>query len=254
MSALTWGTFTAQHFISIALAPVIAFALYALCRKLSEKRGTALLLILSLWGYAAMLYNLLSWGEPLAYLPLHMCSINAVFLPIALLSRRQMLKNMLPVFALGALSAVICNQGMADAKLGSWVFIMYYVPHVMEFCIPLVMLLTRRILLLPRLILPVALCMLALAAGVHGCNEVINTYLIDPETADFVNYMYTCDPEGFPILTDLWELNPRKFWYLMPLLPVIALFQLLINLPGMLRRRRAQGTGRGERYFLLRRK
>ena len=85
----TWGLFGIAHMISWPIAAGIIFALYFLIRKRSEKTQRIVLGILSFSGIAAIIYNLLEWGTPLEYLPLHLCSINAILLPIAIFTKNK---------------------------------------------------------------------------------------------------------------------------------------------------------------------
>ena len=101
-------------------------ALYYLLKGRSRRVQTAVLGILSFSGIAAVIYNLLMWGSPLEYLPLHLCSINAMLLPIVVFTRSRTLGNLLLVWSLGALAALIVNNALMDAELLSWRFFFYY--------------------------------------------------------------------------------------------------------------------------------
>ena len=93
--------------------------------------------IFSLTGIAAITFNLLKWNSPLEYLPLHMCSINAMLLPFAVLTKNKTLCNLLVVWCLGALVALVLNQSVMETTILSDVFIFYYFPHIFEFIIPI---------------------------------------------------------------------------------------------------------------------
>lgn len=79
--------------------------LYFLLKRLPDKWKIAILGVLSFSGIAAIVYNLPKWNTPLEYLPLHLCSLNALVLPFAVLFRNKALCNLLPVWSLGALAA-----------------------------------------------------------------------------------------------------------------------------------------------------
>lgn len=92
---MTWGNFTVTHIVSLVIAIGIVVGLYFLLRKRSDKVKTAVLFVLSFSGIAAIIFNLIKWGSPLEYLPLHLCSIAAIVLPIAVITRSKVLNNLL---------------------------------------------------------------------------------------------------------------------------------------------------------------
>ena len=123
----TWGIFGIAHIISWPIAAGIIFALYFLIRKRSEKTQRIVLGILSFSGIAAIIYNLLEWGTPLEYLPFHLCSINAILLPIAMFTKNKTIGNMLVLWCLGAFAAVMLNFYAETASdLYSSRFIFFY--------------------------------------------------------------------------------------------------------------------------------
>ena len=75
---MEWGNFSPTHIATLVLGAVIILGLYLLLRKASQKVQTIVLGVLSFSGIAAIIFNLVAWGEPLNYLPLHLCSINAI--------------------------------------------------------------------------------------------------------------------------------------------------------------------------------
>ena len=79
---MKWGCFGIVHIATLVLAVVIIAGLYFALRRASRKAQTIVLGILSFSGIAAIIYNLVTWGSPIEYLPLHLCSINAILLPI----------------------------------------------------------------------------------------------------------------------------------------------------------------------------
>ena len=97
---MIWGTFTPAHLISLLLVAVMGVGLYYLLKGKTQRLQTITLGILSFSGIAAILYNLLMWGSPLEYLPLHLCSLNAMVLPFAVFSKNKTLGNLLLLWAL----------------------------------------------------------------------------------------------------------------------------------------------------------
>ena len=140
---MTWGFFSITHIISLILAVGIIVALYFVLRKLKDSNKIIVLSILSFSGIAAIVFNLIAWNSPLEYLPLHLCSLNALILPIAVITRKKVLNNLLLLWSIGALFALIINTSVADAEIFSLTFLFYYFPHVFELGIPILMFLLK---------------------------------------------------------------------------------------------------------------
>ena len=99
--------------------------------------------ILSFSGIAAIIFNLVAWGSPIEYLPFHLCSLNALVLPVAVFTRNKVLNNLLLLWAVGAFCALVVNFAQADFKIFSFTFVFYFFPHVLELGIPILMFLLK---------------------------------------------------------------------------------------------------------------
>ena len=80
---MIWGFFSTAHIISLLLGAVIIAVIYLILRGKSDRVKVWTLGILSFSGICAIVFNLVRWGSPLEYLPLHLCSLNAMVLPFA---------------------------------------------------------------------------------------------------------------------------------------------------------------------------
>ena len=116
---MKWGFFTPQHILTLILAAAMITGLYYILKNKSHKIQTAVLFLLSLSGIAAIIYNLVTWGSPLEYLPLHLCSINALILPVAVLTRNKTLGNLLHI-VLTIVSAPMMASGSWILSLFLW--------------------------------------------------------------------------------------------------------------------------------------
>ena len=123
---MIWGNFSTLHIITLILATLMIVALYFILKNKSENTKWYTLLALSFSGIIAIIYNLVMWNSPIEYLPLHMCSINAILLPIVVLSKNKYIGNLLILWSLGALIALILNFQAADYNIFSWTFVIYY--------------------------------------------------------------------------------------------------------------------------------
>lgn len=240
---MVWGTFGIVHIGSLLFGAAMVVALYFLLRNKSRQTQTAVLGVLSFSGIAAVIYNLLMWGTPLKYLPLHLCSINALLLPVVVFTRSKTLGNLLLVWSLGALAALVVNTAMADAEILSWPFFFYYFPHVMEFGIPILLFRLGLIEKDPKCIGSTLALTMGIYTVVHFINKAINAWcaagILSGEEILQVNYMYSITPE-FPVLALFYQVIPCEYWYMYMVVPIVAVYLLLVYAPQLLQKRRAK--------------
>jgi uncharacterized membrane protein YwaF len=239
---MKWGSFGVVHIASLVLAAAIIAALYFALRKASRKTQTIVLGVLSFSGIAAIIFNLVTWGSPIEYLPLHLCSINAMLLPIVVFSRNKTLGNLLLVWCLGALAALVVNMAQAEYELMSWTFVFYYFPHVLEFGIPILLFSLGIIEKHPKYIISTIAITMVIYTGVHLCNLGINNWLEANNVLDYagnliqVNYMYSIVPEN-PLLALFKQVIPYDYWYMYMIVPILAVYLGIVYLPQILRRK-----------------
>lgn len=232
---MEWGTFSIAHIITLLLAAAILLGLYFFLRGKSRKVQTGVLGALSFLGIAAILYELIFHDEPLANLPLHLCSFNAMLLPWVTLRRNKILGNLLLVWCLGALAALVLNYDMTEAKLFSWNVFFYYLPHVMEFGIPLLLVALGHIEKDPRCIGSTVAISMGVYTVVHFLNLLINSYCQSVGKDLQVNYMFSLRPNN--PLTDLFfAWIPCTYWYMYLVLPIVVVYLLIVYSPELLRR------------------
>lgn len=237
---MTWGFFSAAHFASLALGVFIVAALYFILRGRSDRVKTVVLGILSFSGIAAIVYNLLAWNSPLEYLPLHLCSINAIVLPIAVFTKNKVLNNLVLLWSLGAIFALLVNASVADAKILSWVFVFYYFPHVLEFGIPILMFALKLVKKDVKCIASTIAITLGAYTVIHFINLWINSYALNNNVLDWqgnvvvVNYMYSITPEN-PLLDFFYGIIPRSYWYMYLSVILAAVYLGLVYLPDIIR-------------------
>ena len=226
---MAWGSFTAAHIISLIAAILLIVALYYILKNKSEKTQAIVLFVLSFSGIAAIIYNLVSWGSPLEYLPLHMCSINAILLPFAVATKNKKLCNLLLLWCIGAGMALVMNMDTSEAIIFDWVFNFYYFPHVLELGIPILIfalgLSKMDIKTLPYTIL----ITLGIYTCIHFINVWINAYTIANNIVDYagnviqVNYMFSVTPTN-PILALLYGIVPYTYWYLLLIFIPVSIY------------------------------
>lgn len=234
---MIWGNFTLTHILSLAAAAVLVTALYYALKNTTKKIQLAVLGVLSFSGIAAIIYNLVTWGAPLEYLPLHLCSLNAMLLPVAVFSRKKIISNLLLLWSLGALVALILNYDMAQATLFDAPFCFYYFPHVLEFGIPILLFKLGLVEKDPRCIgSTIVITMLAYTL-IHFVNVVLNNYYASIGSETVANYMFSVAPSN-PLLALFYFLIPFEYWYMYMVIPVVAVYLLAIYAPQLLDKHR----------------
>ncbi len=230
---MLWGSFGAVHILSLLLGAGIIIGLYYLLRNFSAKVQTIILGILSFSGIAAIVFNLVTWGSPYEYLPLHLCSLTAMVLPIAVFTRSKVLGNLLLLWSLGAVMALVVNTAQANYEVFSATFLFYFFPHLLEFGIPILLFALGLVKKDMKCIATTMLITLCAVVAVHFANVALNGYfeahqILNPAGALVqVNYMYTIQPEN-PVMALFWSLIPYPFWYLMPVILIISVYLLIV--------------------------
>lgn len=240
---MKWGFFTPQHILTLVLAAAMVMGLYYGLKNRSQKIQTAVLFPLSLSGIAAIVYNLLRWGEPLAYLPLHLCSINAMLLPIAVLTRSKRLGNLLLLWCLGALVALVANFEMAEAVLFGESFNFYFFPHVFEFGIPILLFKLGLVKKDVSCIHSTVTITMFLYTLVHLCNLAVNQYCQSIGSALRVNYMFSLEATN-PLTALFYKVIPHDYWYMFLILPIVGVYLLIVYAPELSAKYRSRAVRR----------
>ncbi len=237
---MIWGFLSAAHIISLIFGVLMIMGLYFILKGRSDRTKTVVLAVLSFSGIAAIIYNLLAWGSPLEYLPFHLCSLNAMILPVAVLTKNKTLNNLLLLWSIGALFALILNTSVSGAAIFSWVFFFYYFPHVLEFGIPILMFALK---LAKKDVKCIASTMVITAASytvIHFINLWINSYTEKHNILDYasrvikVNYMFSITPEN-PLLDLFYSVIPYQYWYMYLSFAVIAVYLLFVYVGDIVR-------------------
>ena len=236
---MLWGFFTITHIASLILGVAIIIGLYFVLRNRSDKTKLIVLGILSFSGISAIVFNLVAWNSPLEYLPLHLCSLNALVLPIAVLSKSKKLNNLLLLWSLGALFALVVNTAQANFDIFSLTFAFYYFPHVLELGIPILMFALKLVKKDFKCIVSTVGITLVSYTLIHFINVAINSYCIGNNVLDQagnviqVNYMYSLTPAN-PLLQIFYNLIPAPYWYMLLCVPIVVIFLGVVYLGDIL--------------------
>lgn len=236
---MEWGSFSPLHIATLLIAALTLTGLYYLLKNRRTTTQRLVLGCLSMSGIASIIFNLLRWGSPLEYLPLHLCSINAILLPIAVLTCSKILGNLLLVWCLGALAALVVNFEMAGVDIFSDTFFFYYVPHVFEFGVPLLLFKLRLIEKDPHCIGPTLGLTMLIYTFVHLANKLVNHFCEEFEITNAsgetveVNYMFSIDPAN-PLLETFYDIFPVEYWYMYLVVPIVAVYLVIVYAPQLL--------------------
>ena len=241
---MKWGFFGPVHIVSLIFAIALVVGLYFLLKHLSRKWQIAILGVLSFSGVFAIVYNLLAWSDPIYYLPLHLCSLNAMALPFAVFTRNKTICNLLLVWSLGALIALVLNFAMVDVEIFSAPFAVYYFPHIMEFGIPILLFKLGLSKKDPRCIVSTVSISMAAYTLAHFVNTFINNgnFLDAHGNKVFVNYMFSVNSQENALTAFFYQIIPVEYWYMYMASPVLVIYLCIVYLPQFLSARKARQT------------
>lgn len=238
---MVWGTFTLTHIITLLISAGAIVLSYHLLKNRSDKTKVTALFIMSLFGIAGTAFNLFYWGSPIEYLPFHMCSINALLLPFTVLTKSKVMGNLTLIWSLGAALALIFNYGQAHYTLDYVTFYFFYVPHTLEFAVPVLCIALKLIKFDFKNIVSTSIITAAIYTAVHFINLGINAYCIENNVVDWagnvirVNYMYSLGGEGNLILETFRSILPYDYWYMYLAFPLIAVYLGAWHLGGVIK-------------------
>lgn len=240
---MPWGFFTVSHILSLLFVPVFTVGMHFLLRRCSAKTQTLVLFPMSLLGVASIIFNLIYWGEPLENLPLHLCSFNAVLLPIVVLRKNKTFGNVLLVWCLGAAAALVLNNEMSVWPFFSWPIFFYYWPHVVELAIPVLLVSLGLVKKDPKCIFSTIAITMGIYTVVHLINVSINSYcaanhIVNAEgEVIFANYMYSLAPNN-PLVELFIKLIPGGYWHMYLAVPILVVYLLIVYLPDLLKKKK----------------
>lgn len=252
---LLWGApFQTVHLVTLAIAVALIVGFYFLLKYLPERVRYIMMLALSCSGLVAIVYNLVAWGSPLEYLPFHMCSILSLLLPVTVLTKNRYMGNLLLVWCLGSLLALIFTDAQANYEIPSPAFFIYYIPHVFEFAVT-VYLFRFGYIKKDYKCIPVTVgTTVAIYTVVHFINVGLNHYCAAHNVVDYAgnvltfNYMFSIEPTT-SIFQLFWNIIPRPYWYMYVAVVILVVYLVVLYLPQLVRaargRARVRGKGKG---------
>ncbi len=171
-------------------------------------------------------------------LPLQMCGIASILLPVAALTKNRLVFDITYFFSMpGALLALLLDStaSLSFADFEMWAF---FVPHVLYFVLPIIMTafgyITPRIKDIPWVMLIIA----GIITVVHLINLLIN-HFTEPMTVNFIFTLFPGDSVAetgefveLPLLGQLYHFaGETPYFYLFLFLPVLAALDAILALP-----------------------
>ena len=237
---MLWGSFGIVHLITLAISAGMIFGLYFLLKIFPEKVRYWTIFVLSLAGISAIIFNLVAWDSPLEYLPFHMCSITAMLLPVAVLTKNKYIGNLLLVWCLGAILALVMNQAQANYVIPSATFFFYFIPHTLEFAVTIYLFKFGYIKKDYKCIPMTVGLTVVIYTLVHLVNVALNHYCEVNQIVDYAgnvltfNYMFSMVPTT-PIFELFWKIIPAPYWYMYVAVVIVVAYLMVLYLPQIIK-------------------
>lgn len=234
---MKWGyPFQPVHLVTMVIAVALMVGVYFLLRILPERVRYGCLIGLSFLGIVAIIFNLVRWGSPLEYLPFHMCSITAILLPIAVISKNRIVGNLLVVWCLGSLLALIFPTAVqAEYEILSDAFFIFYIPHIFEFAVTVYLFLFGYIKKDFKTIPTTLGITVGIYTLVHFINVGLTHYSEQAGLELSFNYMFSMESPGNPVLDIFWKIIPCAYWYMYLAVVILAVYLVVLYLPQIIR-------------------
>lgn len=235
MGKIVLQYFNWSHLITLAYPAIMVLALFFILRKKSEKTkiwtlfGVAIFNILLYTVYKIVMSQTFEGFVLLGELPLHLCNINLILIPIALLTKSRILYSYIYfVGTIGAFAGVLLFDSTFLGR-GSFTFVIqaYFTYHSILFAMAILPICLK--LYRPKMsdILRAFIVVLVLTCIMHG----VNTILRATKWCDTANYFYTYGMPDNPLLGWLQKIIPVNLVYEFPLSLILVPVDFLMFLP-----------------------
>ena len=233
---MPWGFFSPLHIASLLFVVVFIVGLHFLLRRRSRKTQTVVLGIISFMGIVSIVYHLVFKDCPYEHLPLHLCSLTAMVLPFVVFTKSKTWCNVLLVWCLGALAALILNNSVCEDPFFTVSTFFYYFPHVVLFAIPLLLVSLGHVKKDPKCIFSTVGITMGVYTAVHFINLGLNKWYqaADIRTPDgeivFANFMYSLEPNN-PLCELFQKWIPGPYWFMYLAVPILVVYLLIVYAP-----------------------
>lgn len=235
LNAIRLEYYSPAHLSMLIFAPILILILYFSLRNKSHKSKTYVLLGLCIlnallyFTYKIRMAQTFDDFEILNELPLHLCNLNLVLMPIALLTNNKLLMSYF--YYVGLLFAICGIMFFDSVFLGksvfSYVTLVYFIYHSILISVPILLVLLK--MFTPKLseIWKALVLLFALATVMLVINLIFRLTGI----CEKANYFYTMGMDDNPVLGPLMKIIPVPLLYYLPTMPILYGFAVLISLP-----------------------
>ena len=229
--------FNLTHVLTITILPVVLFlAVNLILKKKSESAKRNILLLICLLNIILyIIYKIVYALNPdnefdiLLNLPLHVCNINLILLPLAVLLKNKALMAYQLYFGtvLAALALLTIDADFMSKPLFEFTCFIYFYYHSMLVILPFMLVKHKFFRPSFKNVWQPTVILIALTIMAHIINVIFRATGIAPEA----NYFFTYGLRGSFFTELYWKIIPYNFFYLLPSLLSFAPYIILITLP-----------------------
>lgn len=235
MNYIALEYFSIQHLAMILYIPLIIFGFYFIFRHRSERTKTIALLTLAgvniiiFTIYKIVMFQKFDDLEILNELPLQLCNLNLILIPLALITKSKILMSYLYyVGTIAAMAAILFFDSRFEGyNMVSYIMLVYFFYHAVLVATPILLVVFGLYTPEKTYILKAIALLLTMATVMHGFNSLLRV----TKWCTKANYFYTMGMPGNPILDLLMKLIPIPLVYYFPMAPVLYGYDYLIVMP-----------------------
>lgn len=221
---MMYNQFGFFHIMTLVCSLLTPFILWLILRNKKDLTKRIVLGVFAFVGIALLIYEFIRDGRILYDLPFHLCSLNGLLIPFVLIYKNKKLGNMLLLWCVGALGALIFNFEVDMLPISDPRCWTYFVPHYVQLTIPISMGILKIFEVDYKTIPSTLLLTFISYTIVHLINKTFAA--IDPALA--TNYMFSVYHQNNVFLLFMWNICPYEYFYMLLMLPFILFLFLII--------------------------
>ena len=230
--------FSLTHIIFLIITILIIVFSIVIIRKLKQKTQNIIFIIITSLCSFGIFYryalNLSFKGSiditRLLLQLLQVCNFNFILLPLMLIPKFEIARQYSVFFSMFAAATTFIAVS-TEFKNYNWydqIIINSWLNHLFAVLLPILMIATNRIKPNKKYILSVTILVILYFTSVYIISEHLINKGIIPQNKNF-SFVYSGN--GMPILNTLYEIFPKPYLYLYPILPFMIGFFYLWTIP-----------------------
>ena len=234
---MPWGSFGTTHLLTLALAVMVNLLIYLILKRNTRSKQILALFVFSLIAVSFLITNIIfDKSNLIKNLPLTFGGLSIILLPYAVLTRSKRICNLLLIWSVGSIMALVFNADMANVELLSFEFVLFFTMHMFGVGIPILLFELGLVERDTHTVKPTLIATISVYTVVHWVNLAINS-ANKWSAKDGVNYMSTLAPSN-SLLRFFYLVIPAEYWYMVLVLPLLLVYILYWYLPEILDNRR----------------